>query len=159
MRRARLCLRSPAFDDGAPIPARHAHDGADLSPCLEWDGVPAGTVSFVVLCEDDPDAPMGNWVHWIVFNLPASVRRVAEGMPRRKRRSDDPPQGRNDFMLTGYSGPCSGDGNHRYRFRLYALDTVIGARPGARKAEVTRAMDGHVLSEALLTGTYGESTR
>jgi hypothetical protein len=110
-----------------------------------------------VLCEDDPDAPLGNWVHWLLFNLPSTARELPEGIPRRGRRGDGSAQGRNDFMLLGYSGPCSGDGTHRYRFRLYALDRTLEIGPGARKAEVTRAMSGHVLGEALLTGTYGKS--
>ena len=144
-----LALTSPAFQDGETIPTRHTADGEDLSPPLGWSAPPEGTRSFAVICEDH-DAPSGTFVHWLVWDIDASERRLPEGavgLPR---------EGRNGFGVTGYGGPSPPPGlPHRYRFRVLALDTVLGLPNGARRPAVDQAIAGHVLAEGGLTGLYG----
>lgn len=154
-------LTSPAFTEAAAIPARYTCDGADVSPPLAWSGAPAGTAAFAVIA-DDPDAPAGTWVHWVLYDLPAGTSRLPENVPK----TDTLPafggarQGRNDFRRTGYGGPCPPPGPaHRYFFKLYALDAPLGLPPGARKQEVEAAMQGHVLGVAQLVGTYARAKR
>jgi Raf kinase inhibitor-like YbhB/YbcL family protein len=149
-------LTSPSFTQGAAIPSQHTCDGPDRSPALSWSGAPAGSRSFTLIV-DDPDAPAGVWVHWVLFNLPAS----ATGLPENVAREDTLPelggavQGRNDSRKTGYAGPCPPPGKpHRYVFTLFALDGPLELRPGATKADVEGAMEGHVLGNAQLMGTY-----
>ena len=149
-------LGSSAFEHGAPIPARHTCDGEDLSPRLEWTDPPAGTKSLALLV-DDPDAPVGNWVHWVVFDLPASARSLPEGIPKDGRLPTPAGgiQGKNDFGKLGWGGPCPPPGKpHRYFFKLLALDATLGLPPGASETDVERAARGHVLAEAELFGTY-----
>jgi Raf kinase inhibitor-like YbhB/YbcL family protein len=152
-------LSSPSFTNGAAIPAQHTCDGADRSPNLTWTGIPAGTRSLALLV-DDPDAPAGTWVHWVLFNLPAGTN----GLPENVSRTETLPelggaiQGRNDSRTTGYAGPCPPPGKpHRYYFKLYALDGELSLRSGATKADVERGMEGHVLGNAQLMGTYGRN--
>jgi hypothetical protein len=148
-------LRSGAFDHGKTIPRKHTCDGPDLSPPLEWSGVPAGAQSFALIC-DDPDAPMGTWVHWVLYDLPADTRSLQEGVPTTETLPRGGAQGRNDFGRIGYGGPCPPPGRpHRYFFKLYALDARVNLAPGATKEELVRAMKGHVLDQAELMGTYG----
>lgn len=149
-------LTSPSFADGATIPSQYTCDGADRSPALSWSGSPEGTKSFALIV-DDPDAPAGIWVHWVLFNLPAGT----SGLPENVARKETLPelggalQGRNDSRKTGYAGPCPPPGKpHRYFFKLYALDGPLGLRAGATKGDVERAMDGHVLGSAQVVGTY-----
>lgn len=152
-------LTSPSFADGDPIPERHSGDGDDLSPPLAWSDPPDATAEFALLV-DDPDAPRPTpWVHWLLYGAPADVRRLDAGLPR-KERLDAPRavQGRNSWPEDnlGYRGPAppAGSGPHRYRFTLYALDEELGLRPGIDREALERAMEGHVLEAARLTGTY-----
>ncbi len=146
-------LTSSAFPAAGAIPAKHTCDGADVSPPLAWTDPPSATRSFALIC-DDPDAPMGTWVHWVLYNIPASSRGLPEAIPGEQELADGSRHGRNSWGRTGYGGPCPPSGTHRYFFRLYALDTDLDLAPGATKADVLRAMDGHVLASAELMGTY-----
>lgn len=148
-------LESAAFRDGEPIPKAQARDGGDVSPPLSWSGVPAGTKAFALIC-DDPDAPRGTWVHWVLFDLPAARTELPAGVAKGERPAPGGAQGRNDFGDLGWGGPAPprGHGVHHYEFRLSALDKSLGLPPGATKAQVEAAMRGHVLAQAKLTGTY-----
>jgi hypothetical protein len=148
-------VSSDAFGNGETIPARHTCDGPDLSPALSWEGVPEGTETLALIV-DDPDAPVGVFTHWVLFDLPGDAKGLPEGVPREERLGNGGIQGRNDFGKIGYNGPCPPPGRpHTYRFRLYALDTRLGLSPGATKADLLRAMEGHVLGKGELTGKYG----
>ena len=148
-----LVLTSTVFQDGEAIPSKYTCDGQDVSPPLAWSAPPNGTKSFALI-NDDPDAPMGTWVHWVVYNLPASVRQLPEAFPADQERPDGTRQGRTDFGRIGYGGPCPPSGTHRYVFTLYALDTVLSLAPGATKADVEAALQGHILAQAQFIGTY-----
>ncbi len=149
-----LRLESRAFRAGNPIPARHTCDDRNLSPPLAWSGAPGGVQSFALLC-DDPDAPSGTWVHWVIFNLPFLRHELAEGVPALPDLPDGSRQGINDFKKVGYGGPCPPRGKpHRYSFRIYALDEKLRLGAKARKQDLVAAMRGHVLAEAELVGTY-----
>ncbi len=150
-----LHLTSTAFEPNGTIPKKYTCDGPDVSPPLAWNDPPAGTQSFALIV-DDPDAPAGTWVHWVLFNLPASARALPENVPKVEQIADGALQGRNDFRRIGYGGPCPPRGPaHRYFFKLYALDTRLGLRAGASKADVERAMAGHILAQGELVGRYG----
>lgn len=156
-----LILTSSAFAEGGAIPAKHSCDGADVSPPLAWSGAPPGTVTFALIV-DDPDAPAGTWVHWVLFNLPSNLMALPEGVPKTDplRQFGAALQGRNDFRRVGYGGPCPPTGRaHRYFFRLYALSVALPLRSGAGKQEVERAMRAHVLAETTLMGTYARRGR
>jgi Raf kinase inhibitor-like YbhB/YbcL family protein len=147
-------LTSTAFTEGAAIPAKYTCDQADLSPSLKWTGAPAQARSFVLIV-DDPDAPVGIWTHWVLYDLPASVADLSENQPKTPTLSNGAKQGLNDFRRPGYGGPCPPPGKpHRYFFRLYALDTLLGLKPGATRKEVESAMAGHALAQCQLMGTY-----
>ncbi len=149
-------LTSTAFEEGAAIPVKHTCDGADVSPTLAWSGAPQGTASFALIA-DDPDAPAGTWVHWVLYDLPGTVSRLPENMAKAETLPDlgGALQGRNDFRRTGYGGPCPPPGPaHRYFFKLYALDAKLGLKAGAPKKDVEAAMKGHVLGTVQLMGTY-----
>jgi len=146
-------ITSSAFGSGEMIPAKYTCDGADFSPPLEWSGSPAGTKSLALVC-DDPDAPMGTWVHWVIYDIPPSATMLAEGITREKDLPGGGTQGINDFRRIGYGGPCPPGGTHRYFFKLYALDTALGLKPGITKDQLLKAMRGHILVEAQLMGTY-----
>ena len=142
-------LTSPAFSEGGTIPKIFTCDADNVSPQLAWSGVPSETKSLVLIV-DDPDAPAGDWVHWVLYDLPPELTGLAEGI---KGVGVD---GVNDFRKPGYGGPCPPRGtNHRYFFKLYALDTRLNLKPGASKAEVEKAMDGHILAQGQLVGIYG----
>jgi Raf kinase inhibitor-like YbhB/YbcL family protein len=146
-----LTLSSPSFADGGGMPSHFTCDGPDRSPDLAWSGIPAGTRS-LALTVTDPDAPHGTWVHWVVYNLPADCQGLNAGAAGRL-----PPatcQGRNDWQRTGYGGPCPPAGRHRYVHTLYALDTVLPDLGAPTAGDLQRAMRGHVLTSARLTGTY-----
>ncbi|CAE6759126.1 MAG: YbhB/YbcL family Raf kinase inhibitor-like protein [Nitrospira sp.] len=148
-------LTGSTFKDGELIPKHHTCEGEDLSPPLRWNNPPPGTRSFVLIV-DDPDAPGGTWVHWVLFNIPIDVRGLAEGLPLQDVLPNDACQGMNDFKRVGYGGPCPPPGKpHRYYFRLYALDHELRLKPRATKAHVVEAMKGHVLAEAQLMGRFG----
>ena len=136
------------------IPARYTCDGQDISPPLAWDSVPEGSRSLALIC-DDPDAPVGTWVHWVVFNLPPDGGGLPEQVPTKKKLSDGTLQGISDFRRIGYGGPCPPGGVHRYFFKLYALDTVLSLDAGITRSALERAMQGHILAEARLMGRYG----
>jgi Raf kinase inhibitor-like YbhB/YbcL family protein len=150
-------LTSSAFREGSPIPVAHTCDGADASPPLAWSGAPPEARSFALIM-DDPDAPMGTWVHWVLWNVPATVSSLPEGLPKAPRLDDldGALQGNNTWPQIGYNGPCPPPGKpHRYFFKLYALDTTLGLKAGAGKTDLERAMRDHVLAQAQLMGTYG----
>ncbi len=140
---------SSAFDEDGSIPRKHTCDAEDLSPQLDWSGVPDGTHSLALIV-DDPDAPRGDWVHWVLVDLPPDL----DGLP--EDVSGTGTDGKNDFGRLGYGGPCPPRGsNHRYFFKLYALDVVLGLPSGATKADVEAAMAGHILAQGQLMGRYG----
>ncbi len=143
-----LELVSPAFTQGQPIPARYTADGEDVSPPLAISGAPVGTASFALIC-DDPDAPVGTWVHWVVWNLPAETARIEEG-----KLPAGSAAGRNSWGRSGWGGPSPPSGTHRYFFKLFALDTTLELSPATDAKGLKRAMSGHVLGRAELMGTY-----
>jgi len=146
-------LRSAAFADHSPIPTRFTADGADLSPALEWTTVPPGTAALALIVED-PDAPVGLWVHWLLYDLPATRMALGEGQPKTPELEGGR-QGRNSWGRLGYNGPAPPPGKpHRYYFRLFALAAPTGLAAGATKADLERAMAGKVLAEAGWMGTY-----
>jgi Raf kinase inhibitor-like YbhB/YbcL family protein len=146
-------IKSRAFGSGETIPTKYTCDGADFSPPLEWTKGPAGTKSFALIC-DDPDAPMGTWVHWVICDIPPTATMLAEGITREKDLPGGGTQGINDFRKIGYGGPCPPGGTHRYFFKLYALDAMLGLKSGITKDQLLKAMRGHILAEAQLMGTY-----
>jgi Raf kinase inhibitor-like YbhB/YbcL family protein len=149
-----LELTSSAFHESDFIPAKYTGDGADVSPPLKWTQPPAETKSLALIC-DDPDAPMGTWVHWVVYNIPPTTLEFAEAMPKDASLPDDIRQGRTDFGSTGYGGPAPPKGKpHRYYFKLYALNSTIDLKPGATKADLLKAIKGKVIAEASLMGKY-----
>ncbi len=148
-------LKSTAFENGGFIPKKYTCDGPDVSPPLSWTDPPEETRSLALIC-DDPDAPMGTWVHWVLFGVPPEIRELPEGVPTEKTLPWGGKQGRNDFGRIGYGGPCPPRGPaHRYFFRLYALDIEPDLSPGATKRELLRAIEGHILAETELMGRYG----
>ena len=157
-KRLTINLTSTAFSEGVTIPRVYTCDGKDISPPLAWSGVPEATRSLALIC-DDPDAPRGTWTHWVLYDLPADVTQLQEGIPPHEQVVLGPGgaaarQGRNDFGKVGYGGPCPPGGTHRYFFRLYALDDRPELGAGATKERLVGAMQGHVLAEGRLMGTY-----
>lgn len=149
-----LKLESSAFQAGEKILAKYTCEGSDLSPPLSWGAGPAGTKSWVLIM-DDPDAPMGTWVHWVAYNIPPSATGLAEGTPAQEKLADGTRQGINDFRKVGYGGPCPPPGKpHRYFFKLYALDALLELPSKATKAGLLEAMKNHILAEAQLMGQY-----
>lgn len=147
-------LTSPIFLDKSEIPERYTCDGEDVSPPLQWSEPPAGTQSFALIC-DDPDAPRGDWVHWVIYDIPGNERSLEEAIPELDQFENGMSQGRNDFKRIGYGGPCPPPGKpHRYYFKLYALDEMTGLEPGATKAQLLKTIKGHVLAETHLMGKY-----
>ena len=147
-------VSSAAFAPGETIPKKFTCDGPDVSPPLTWSDAPPGTQSFALIT-DDPDAPAGIWVHWVIFDLPPSVHELAEGVPKQEDLPNHARQGMTDFRKVGYGGPCPPPGKaHRYFFKLYALDGRLNLKPGATKADLERAMQGHILGQAELMGRY-----
>ncbi len=146
-------LSSPAFSANGLIPALYTCDSQDISPALSWDDPPAGTQSFALIC-DDPDAPGKTWVHWVLYDLPATVSELPESVPPTATLENGGIHGINDFGRLGYGGPCPPSGTHRYFFKLYALARKLGLKPGATKAELLTAMAGHILAETELMGRY-----
>lgn len=152
-------LESPAFGAGETIPVAHTCDGADRSPQLSWGDPPPGTKGFALVA-DDPDAPRGTWVHWVLYGLGAEVRELPEGLPATETVAGGARHGRNDFRKLGYGGPCPPPGPaHRYFFKLYALDAPPTLAPGATKSQLLEHVKGHVLGEAVLMGTYARGGR
>ena len=148
-----LKVTSAAFKDGEMIPRKHAYDDRNTSPPVAWSAAPAGTKSLALIC-DDPDAPVGPWVHWVLFNIPAGTLELPESVAPEKTLGYGERQGRNGWGEIGYGGPCPPSGTHRYYFKLYALDTALDLAPGATKADVEQAMQGHILAQGQLMGRY-----
>ena len=146
-------MRSTAFEEGGMIPKKYTCDGVDVSPPLKWDNVPDGTKS-LALISDDPDAPVGTWVHWVLYARPPDPRELPENIPPKKALENGAKQGTNDFRKIGYGGPCPPGGTHRYYFKLYALDIELRLDPGMTKGELLKAMEGHILAEGQLMGRY-----
>jgi len=146
-------LSSPAFADGQMIPPKYTADGEDISPPLTWEGLPQATKSLALIC-DDPDAPVGTWVHWLIWNIPQDAGSLPENVPMQKQLADGARQGVNDFDRIGYGGPAPPGGTHRYFFRLYALNTVLDLPAGASRAQLEKAMKGRILGQAQLMGKY-----
>ena len=152
-----LSLNSGVFNEGGVVPSKYTCEGDDVAPPLEWDGVPENAQSLVLIVDDpdapDPDNPRMTWVHWVVYNLPPDVRGLPEGA-----MADMLPvgtkQGLNDWKNIGYGGPCPPIGRHRYFFKLYVLDTILENLSSPTKVEVEAAMQGHVIAQAELVGTY-----
>lgn len=147
-------LTSPAFATGGTIPRKYTCDGEDASPPLAWSGAPDGTRSLTLIM-DDPDAPGGTWVHWVLFGLRADVPVLPEGVPTTPTLEGGLRQGKNSWGRVGYGGPCPPRGVHRYFFKLHALDTALDLAPGATKEQALAAIRGHILAEAELMGRYG----
>jgi Raf kinase inhibitor-like YbhB/YbcL family protein len=146
-------LSSTAFKPGGMIPAKYTCDGSNISPPLKWSAIPPETKTFALICED-PDAPAGLWVHWLIYNLPGDVNELTENIPALEILPSGARQGQNDFGRIGYGGPCPPRGIHRYFFRLYALDEVLMPGAGVSRSGLLKAMEGHVLSEGQLIGKY-----
>ncbi|UJR84347.1 YbhB/YbcL family Raf kinase inhibitor-like protein [Sandaracinus amylolyticus] len=149
-----LEIHGPTIQTNAPIPVEHTCDGADRPPALAWSGAPPRTRSFALVVHD-PDAPRGDWVHWLLFDVPAETSMLPEGLPSTPVLRDGSRQGTNDFGRVGWGGPCPPRGAaHRYVFDLYALDSVLGLPPGVSRDRLEHAMRGHVLAHAKLVATY-----
>ena len=146
-------ITSSVFENEGLIPPKYTCDGADISPPLQWEGVPEATKS-IALISDDPDAPVGTWVHWVLFNLPADTKELAENVPTDESLPNGARQGISDFRRIGYGGPCPPSGTHRYFFKIYALDTELDLAPGADKSDLLNAMEGHTLGQGQLIGKY-----
>ena len=147
-----LCCSALAV--GSPIPPVYTAADRNVSPPLQWGAGPAGTKSFAVLC-DDPDAPIGDWVHWVIFNIPADQTGLPEGVPQQAKRPDGSIQGLNDSRHPGYDGPYPPPGKpHRYFFKVFALDTMLSLGPAARKRDLLKAIEGHVLAQGEWMGTF-----
>jgi len=146
-------LTSTAFSEGGMITAQYTCNGPDVSPPLNWEDVPEETKSMALIA-DDPDAPVGTWVHWVLYNLPTDSRELQEDLPKTKVLPNGAMQGTNDFRKIGYNGPCPPGGTHRYFFKLYALDELVDLNPGARKKDLLDAMKGHILAECQLMGKF-----
>lgn len=147
-----LVLKSPAFENGREIPVKYTCQGEDLSPPLEWSGEVSGVKEWAITCED-PDAPMGTWIHWVLYGIPAEVHRLEEGVPKRAVI----PQGRhgkNSWGRADWGGPCPPSGRHRYFFTLYALKEPLGLPAGASWEEFQKALKGRILEKAQWMGTY-----
>lgn len=151
-------VKSPAFQDGGNIPARYTCDGPDVSIPLSWEGIPDGTKA-IALIADDPDAPAGTWVHWVMWNIPPTATGLPEGLPKEPKLKDGSIQGINDFGRHGYGGPCPPSGTHRYYFKVYALDCNIDLPASAQKQDLLEAMKGHILAEGQLMGRYSRLRR
>lgn len=150
-----LNVTSPAFEDGAKIPAKYTADGANVSPPLNWQEIPEGAQSIVIIA-DDPDAPMGTWVHWLIWNIPAGEAGIRENVPSAEALANGAVQGTTSFNRVGYGGPAPPSGTHRYYFKVYAIDKQLDLAPEARKADVEKAMQGHILAQGQMMGRYSK---
>ena len=150
----KLEIKSSAFQNGAKIPTRYTCDSLNLSPSLSWAGAPVATRSFALICED-PDAPSGTFILWVIFNIPKEKNGLEENIPRKELLPDGTAQGKNSSGRIGYTGPCPPPGKpHRYFFRLYCLDTKFSLKQPVNKTELEMAMNGHILAETQVFGTY-----
>lgn len=149
----RFEITSSAFAHETSIPVKYSCDGENVSPPLAWTDPPGDTMSFALI-NDDPDAPVGIWVHWVLYNIPAETRELGEDIPAQDAFGDGSLHGQNSWGRRDYGGPCPPGGTHRYFFKLYALDTVLELGAGADTQTLTAAMEGHILAVAELMGTY-----
>jgi Raf kinase inhibitor-like YbhB/YbcL family protein len=151
---AEIRLTSAVFEQGGRIPYVHTCEGDDVSPPLEWSGAPVETRSYALVCED-PDAPRGTWIHWVLYNISGDAVELTRAVPTLPELPSGARHGRNTAGDMAYAGPCPPPGNpHRYFFRLYALDISLNLPPGATKLELEQAMDQHILAQGTLMGTY-----
>ncbi len=149
-----LTLHTTAFAAGAEIPKRFTCEGSDISPALTWSSAPEGVQSLALIA-DDPDAPVGTFTHWIIYDIPNQSQGLPEAVPKSGQLADGTRQGQNDFRRIGYNGPCPPPGkSHRYFFKLYALDTKLALEPGAGREQLESAINGHVLAQAEVMGTF-----
>ncbi len=146
-------LTSTAFAAGEKIPRKYTCDGDDISPPLQWSDAPPNTQSFVLI-SDDPDAPVGTWVHWVLYNVPGTTTALPEAVPKQDELPDGSRHGRSSWGRSAYGGPCPPGGTHRYFFKLYALDTLLDLAAGAGKERLLQAMQGHILAQTELMGLY-----
>lgn len=152
----KIKITSSAFKNGKLIPNKYACDGDDVSPPISWSSVPDGTESIAIIT-DDPDAPGGTFVHWVIYDIPGDITELSEEISSDDALEDGTQQGTNDFGNIGYNGPCPPKGTHRYYFKIYALDKETGIDPGATKEDLVNAMKGHILGEGKLMGKYKSS--
>ena len=150
-----MILTSSAFANGQSIPAKYSCVGKEVSPPLAWSEVPAGVKSFALIM-DDPDAPMGTWVHWVMYNISAATNNFPEAVPSGGQLPDGSLQGKNSSGNLGYNGPCPPSGTHRYFFKLYALDAMLTLSAGASKGQLLSAMQGHILAQGELMWTFSK---
>ena len=148
-----ISLTSNAFIEGAMIPQRYSCDGEDISPSVAWSNVPSGTRSLALIC-DDPDAPVGTWDHWVMYNIPAHVTSIQEGITDKPILDNGAVQGKNSWGRIGYGGPCPPSGTHRYFFKIFALDTLLDLKSGSTTSQLIDAMEGHILAQGQLMGRY-----
>jgi len=148
-----LAISSTAFSNGGMIPSRYTCDGANISPPLQWSGLPAGTKT-VALIVDDPDAPAKTWVHWVVYDLPANTTQLPENIKPQENIGGGGKNDTNDFKKIGYGGQCQQSGTHVYLFKLYAVDIQTSLGPGATKDELLKTMESHVMAQGELVGKY-----
>ena len=149
----KISVTSSAFKEGEMIPGKYTCDGDDMSPSIDWSGIPTEAKS-VAMISDDPDAPRGTWVHWVIYNIPPQAKGLPENVPSKESLENGAIQGINDSHKTGYGGPCPPSGVHRYYFKVYALDTKLSLKPGITKKTLEDTMKGHILSEGQLMGRY-----
>jgi Raf kinase inhibitor-like YbhB/YbcL family protein len=152
-RKMAITVKSSAFEHEGMIPSKYTCDGEDISPQLSWEGIPDGTKS-IALISDDPDAPMGTWVHWILFNMPGDTRELGENVPKKDVLDSGAKHGKNGWGRRDYGGPCPPSGTHRYYFKIYALDAMLNLNAGAAKENLLAAMEGHLLAEGQVMGKY-----
>ncbi len=150
-----LTISSAAFASGQSIPAKYSCVGREVSPPLTWSGAPANTKSFALIV-DDPDAPGGTWVHWVMYNIPAAASDLPEAVQPGGQLSDGSLQGKNSYGNLGYNGPCPPSGTHRYFFKLYALDAMLNLSAGTSKQQLISAMQGHILAQGEWMGTFSK---
>jgi len=148
-----IIIKSSAFNEGELIPIKYTCDGINVSPPLSWSDSPQGTKSFALI-SDDPDAPMGTWVHWVIYNIPPDINELPENMPSSRILPNGAIQGVTDFGSTGYGGPCPPSGTHRYYFKIYALDTILDLNSEVRKKQLVEAMEDHIIDQGQLMGKY-----
>jgi Raf kinase inhibitor-like YbhB/YbcL family protein len=150
---AALELKSSGFGHAMSMSDKYTCDDVDISPPLEWKNAPAGTKGFAIICET-PDAPTGNWVQWVIYDIPADITNLPQSLPKTGQLDFGAKQGKNDFDQVGYSGPCLPAGQHRFFFRVYAMDALTNLKEGVKKEELVEAMKGHILAEGSLMGIY-----
>ncbi|THB66717.1 MAG: YbhB/YbcL family Raf kinase inhibitor-like protein [Desulfovibrio sp.] len=148
-----LTITSPDFEDRDMLDSLFSRRGGNVSPAINWSGAPAGTMSYAIIC-DDPDAPGRRWVHWVIYNIPATETGLAQGQPKLEVLDNGAVQGINSWDVIGYDGPQPPSGVHRYYFKVYALDTVLNLPPGASKNQLLDAMDDHILAEGQIMGKF-----